>query len=121
MFHSLRSRNIRQPLTLDQILTGATALSAFAVARHSAMSARYAHIPTVNVIEGTRRNGFRPFAASPFPARAEDRREHTKHSIRFRRGDTTVTFRRTSTRAVRGIASDVRLNRARWQLMERFA
>jgi len=75
-------RGTRNPLTLDMIRRAAP--SAFAAEAHSAMSGRYAYIPTVDVIEGMMKAGFMPFAASQSRARLADKREHTKHMIRFR-------------------------------------
>jgi hypothetical protein len=54
------------------------------------MSSRYAYIPTVAVIEGMMRNGFQPFAASQSRTKIEDKRDHTKHMIRFRSPDMTA-------------------------------
>lgn len=78
-------RQSHNPLTLDQIRRAAP--SAFASEAHEAMSNRYAYIPTVNVIEGMMKAGFQPFAASQSRARLADKREHTKHMIRFRQVD----------------------------------
>ena len=75
-------RNQRAPLTLDQIRQAAP--SAFAVEPYHTMSSRYAYIPTSQVIEGMMTAGFQPFAASQSRTSIEDKREHTKHMIRFR-------------------------------------
>ena len=72
----------REPLTLDQIRHAVP--SAFAAAPYHAMSARYTCIPTSSVIEGMIQAGFQPFAASQSRTKIEDKREHTKHMIRFR-------------------------------------
>ena len=84
---SMRDRNqsgirSREPLTLDQIRHAVP--SAFAAEPYHAMSARYAYIPTSQVIEGMINAGFQPFAASQSRTKIEDKREHTKHMIRFR-------------------------------------
>jgi hypothetical protein len=82
-------RNSHQPLTLDQIRQAAP--SAFATEAYHGMSARYAYIPTVAVIDGMKRYGFQPFAASQSVVRVQDRKEHAKHMIRFRSQDTAVS------------------------------
>lgn len=58
--------------------------SAFAVAKHESRSERYAYIPTVDVIEGLRSNGFLPMFAKQGKSRVEGKAEFTKHLIRFR-------------------------------------
>jgi len=75
-------RSSREPLTLDQIRQAAP--SAFASEAYHAQSSRYAFIPTSTVIEGMMQSGFQPFAASQSRTRIEDKKEHTKHMIRFR-------------------------------------
>lgn len=72
----------RGPLTDDQIRS--VAPSVFAEAAHDSRSARYAYIPTSNVLQGLRAEGFEVFSATQAKARAEDRREHTKHLLRLR-------------------------------------
>jgi hypothetical protein len=79
---SMMLRNSRTALTLDQIRQAAP--SAFATEAFSGMSARYAYIPTVDVIRGMIDAGFQPFAAGQSRTRVDARREHTKHMIRFR-------------------------------------
>ena len=58
--------------------------SAFATEAHSSRSARYAYIPTADVIAGLRREGFAPVLARQTRPRDADRSGHTKHLIRFR-------------------------------------
>lgn len=70
------------PLTLEQIAHFAP--SAMATSAHDSRSARYAFIPTVDVINAMMRNGFLPYRASQSNTRMEDRRGYTKHMIRFR-------------------------------------
>ncbi len=82
-------RNTRTPLTMDMIR--AAAPSAFAADRYHGTSERYSYIPTVDVIEGMMKAGFQPFAASQSRTSIEDKREHTKHMIRFRTPDLAVT------------------------------
>jgi hypothetical protein len=58
--------------------------SAFASTPYHAQSSRYAFIPTSAVIEGMRGAGFVPVQASQSRCRIEDKRDFTKHMIRFR-------------------------------------
>lgn len=70
------------PLTMDEIRRAAP--SAFAMEPYHDRSSRYAYIPTSAIIEGMLSNGFLPFQASQSRTRIEDKKEHTKHMIRFR-------------------------------------
>jgi hypothetical protein len=65
--------------------------SAFAVEPHAKCSARYTYIPTVDVIGALRDSGFEPTFAKQSAARTSDRREYTKHMIRFRPTDVVPT------------------------------
>jgi hypothetical protein len=58
--------------------------SAFATEAHSSRSARYAYIPTSEVIAGLVAEGFSPFKAVQSRSRIEGKSEFTKHMIRFR-------------------------------------
>lgn len=58
--------------------------SAFAVEAHASRSARYAFIPTAQVIEGMVKEGFVPVAAVQQRVRDVSRAEFTRHLIRFR-------------------------------------
>lgn len=70
------------PLTLDQIAHYAP--SAMAVSAHHSRSAAYTYIPTREIITGMMQHGFQPFSASQSRTRVEDKKEFTKHMIRFR-------------------------------------
>lgn len=72
-------------LSVDQLQRAVP--SAFAESAHESRSARYAYIPTINVIEGLRNEGFLPVQAFEAKARKEDRFGFTKHLIRFRKAD----------------------------------
>lgn len=76
--------NLR-PMTIEEV--GRHAPSALAVAPHESRSARYAYIPTIDVIRGMEKAGFLPFKATQSTTRDESRREFTKHMIRFRHMD----------------------------------
>lgn len=67
--------------------------SVFAVEPWQAMSSRYTFIPTINVVEQMRSEGFVPVAAVQSRTRIEGKGAFTKHQIRFRdvrNGETPV-------------------------------
>ena len=70
------------PLTNEQIMR--LAPSAFAVEKHESRSERYAYIPTSEVIDGLRGNGFVPMFAKQGNSRVPGKADFTKHLIRFR-------------------------------------
>ena len=74
-----------EPLTNDQIFS--IAPSIFAAEKHDSRSDKYAYIPTINIVEGLRKEGFFPFFACQSRTRDESRHEFTKHMIRFRKYD----------------------------------
>ena len=77
--YSLRSPT---PLSDDQIRR--VAPSIFAQAPHASRSARYAQIPTAQVLGALRREGFEPFKACQCRTRLPDRHAFTKHLLRLR-------------------------------------
>jgi hypothetical protein len=58
--------------------------SIFATEPYHQCSNRYRFIPTIDVINGLRENGFSPVKAMQSRCRIPDKREFTKHMIRFR-------------------------------------
>ena len=70
------------PLSDEQILRAAP--SVFAETPHDSRSARYAYIPTSDVVNGLRKEGFMPFMACQARSRIEGKAEFTKHLLRFR-------------------------------------
>lgn len=58
--------------------------SIFASDKHTSRSERYAYIPTSEVLDGMRSNGFEPVYAKQGSSRVEGKAEYTKHLIRFR-------------------------------------
>ncbi len=72
------------PLSDDQISRAAP--SVFAESAHGSRSKRYAYIPTIEVLNGLRREGFEPFMACQARTRIEGKEAFTKHLIRFRHG-----------------------------------
>lgn len=70
------------PLTTEAM--HAVVPSIFAVEAHESRSARFVPIPTINVLDGLRREGFEPFFAQQARTRIEGKQEFTKHMIRMR-------------------------------------
>ena len=70
------------PLSDDQIR--AVVPSIFAIDKHDSRSERYTYIPTIDVLNGLRHEGFQPFMVCQTRVRDEGKREHTKHMIRLR-------------------------------------
>jgi len=76
---SVRSQ---RPLTNEEI--AGVAPSIFATEKHDSRSERYTYIPTIDVLEKLRTEGFMPFMACQARCRDEGKREHTKHMLRLR-------------------------------------
>lgn len=79
---------VQQPITLDALRK--IAPSAFAPAPHESRSARYAYVPTSEVITALMREGFQPFSAVQSRTRVEGKQDFTKHMIRFRHTSTDI-------------------------------
>jgi hypothetical protein len=75
-------------LTDDQIFR--VAPSIFAQEPHESRSERYAYIPTIDVLNGLRKEGFEPFSVVQSRCRLEGKSEFTKHMIRMRHVDTIM-------------------------------
>lgn len=76
---SVRSQ---QPLTNEQIAS--VAPSIFSTEKHGSRSERYTYIPTIEVLEKLRTEGFMPFMVCQARCRDEGKRDHTKHMLRLR-------------------------------------
>jgi hypothetical protein len=70
------------PLSDEQIMRYAPSI--FAAEPHESRGERYTYIPTVEVLDGLRKEGFMPMQVGQTRCRDEGKREHTKHMIRFR-------------------------------------
>lgn len=70
-------------ITLDAMR--ANAPSVFAEAPHTEVSNRYGFVPTIQVIEGLKKEGWLPVDATQKNVRHADKTDFTKHLIRFRR------------------------------------
>lgn len=70
------------PMTDEQLCECAPSI--FAQAKHSSRSNKYTYIPTIEIVNGLRKEGFEPFLATQSRARKESKRNFTKHMIRLR-------------------------------------
>lgn len=75
-------------LTNDELKKKAPSI--FATAPWGDVSEKYAFIPTIDVVERMREEGFFPVRAEQSLARIDGKREFTKHMIRFRRAQDMV-------------------------------
>jgi hypothetical protein len=71
-----------EPLTNDELMYAAPSI--FAAQPWDKMSARYTFIPTIQIVDKMRAEGFQPVAAMQSRTRIEGKQEFTKHLIRFR-------------------------------------
>ena len=58
--------------------------SIFASDKHNSRSDRYSYIPTAEIVDGMRSNGFAPVFAKQGTSRIEGKADFTKHLVRFR-------------------------------------
>lgn len=80
-----RNQNaVRSPIALSDGEIRRVAPSIFAMEKHESRSNRYTYIPTIDVLQGLRQEGFMPFMVCQARARDESKREHTKHMVRMR-------------------------------------
>ncbi len=61
--------------------------SIFAREAHDSRSERYVYVPTIDIVEGLRREGWSPFFAVQSVPRDGSRHGHAKHMLRLRRDD----------------------------------
>lgn len=80
----------RNAVALSDAALAAIAPSIFAAEPHASRSERYLYVPTVDILNGMRRAGFMPFSVKQGKSRDENKREFTKHMIRFRHSDATA-------------------------------
>ncbi len=60
--------------------------SVFSGDKHESRSERYTYIPTINIINKLRDEGFQPFFACQSRVRDLGRREYSKHMLRLGKG-----------------------------------
>lgn len=77
-------QQIRQNSPLSDDMIHRAAPSIFADAPHESRSERYHYLPTIDVVNALRGEGFFPFFAAQTNVRKADKREHTKHMLRLR-------------------------------------
>ena len=73
------------PLTNEQLYIAAPSI--FAGEKHQSRSERYTYIPTIEVVNGLRSEGFLPFSVCQSKSRIEGKSQFTKHMIRLRQHD----------------------------------
>ena len=78
---------IRSDLPLGDEQIRSVAPSIFAPAKHASRSERYTYIPTIDILQGLRKEGFQPFMVCQSRTRDDAKREHTKHMVRLRHAD----------------------------------
>jgi hypothetical protein len=81
------SAGFRSNHAIDNDTIARYAPSVLATEAHDSRGERYSFIPTINVIEGLRANGFEPFEVAQTRVRDQSRREFTKHMVRLRHPD----------------------------------
>ena len=74
--------DMHEPLTNEQLYRFAPSI--FAQEKHGSRSDKYTYIPTIEVVNGLRKEGFQPFWAVQSRSRDENKRNFTKHMIRLR-------------------------------------
>lgn len=84
-FGGHQSFSAGMPMTDDDLRR--VAPSIFAIEKHESRSARYAYIPTFEILAGLRKEGFVPVRAIQGKSRIEGKAEFTKHMIRLRHPD----------------------------------
>jgi hypothetical protein len=78
-----RSISGREALSDDQLRR--VVPSIFAEDAHHSRSEKYVYVPTFDIVQGLRREGWEPFFAVQAQPRAADRTGHAKHMLRLRR------------------------------------
>ena len=74
----------RSPTALSNSQIAHYAPSVMAGEAHHSRGERYSFIPTIQVIDGLRAEGFEPYEIRQTKVRNLDKREHTKHMVRLR-------------------------------------
>lgn len=71
-----------EPITNEEL--AAIVPSIFATEAHESRSDRFSPIPTIDIIDGLRREGFDPFFATQSRTRVQGKENYTKHMLRMR-------------------------------------
>ena len=85
------SNALRSNIPLDNSQLFRIAPSIFANEAHESRSARYTYIPTIDVLDGLRKEGFQPFFVAQSRSRIEGKSEFTKHMLRLRHANEIET------------------------------
>ncbi|WLA47907.1 DUF932 domain-containing protein [Bradyrhizobium elkanii] len=93
MYHQLATRfghnahqiSGREPLDNEALYQHVPSI--FAREAHDSRSDRYVYVPTIDIVEGLRREGWFPFIAVRSVPRDGGRHGHAKHMLRLRRDD----------------------------------
>ncbi|MGL3821318.1 DUF932 domain-containing protein [Sphingopyxis sp. R3-92] len=75
----------REPLDNEALFRNVPSI--FAREAHDSRSARYVYVPTIDIVEGLRREGWFPFFAVQSVPRDGSRLGHAKHMLRLRRDE----------------------------------
>lgn len=75
---------VRSPVPLQNVQLMQVVPSVFAENKHESRSERYTYVPTIQILEALRKEGFHPFYAAQSRVRDASNQEHTKHMLRFR-------------------------------------
>lgn len=75
-------------LTNDEIFRHVPSI--FSDDKHQSRSERYTYIPTIEILEKLRKEGFEPFFACQARVRKEDKVGHAKHMLRLRKSSQIV-------------------------------
>ena len=78
------SQGLRSSTPLDNDQLRRVAPSIFADDKHASRSDRYTYIPTGDILNGLRKEGFSPFMVCQTRVRDAGKREHAKHMLRMR-------------------------------------
>ena len=78
------SNALRSNIPLDNSQLFRIAPSIFANEAHESRSSRYTYIPTIDVLDGLKKEGFQPFFVAQSRSRIEGKSEFTKHMLRLR-------------------------------------
>lgn len=91
-FISSRPHRFLGRSVLDNGELRSLAPSIFATDKHESRSERYAYIPTSEIVDAMRANGFEPVFAKQGNSRVPGKEDFTKHLIRFRhQGESLIT------------------------------
>lgn len=76
------------PMSNEQIAQYAPSI--LAMEPHESRGERYAFIPTINVLDGLRSEGFQPYEVRQTRVRDQSKKSHTKHMVRLRHESSIV-------------------------------